>query len=64
MEAGAFKPTDTDLEIGGGAVKLREDCPAKDDKPPTAEVDKVPNFAGESVKAARSALDSAVSPSR
>lgn len=59
MEAGAFKPTDTDLHFG--ALKLREDCPAKDEKPPTAEGDKVPNFAGESVKAARSALDSGVS---
>ncbi|MET8009783.1 hypothetical protein ABZU86_03115 [Streptomyces sp. NPDC005271] len=59
VEAGAFKPTDTDLDFG--AVKLGEDCPAKDEKPPTAEGGKMPNFAGESVKAARSALDSGVS---
>ncbi|MFH8656271.1 PASTA domain-containing protein [Streptomyces afghaniensis] len=59
MEAGTFEPTDTDLDFG--ALKLREGCPAKNEKPPAAEGGRVPNFAGESVKAARSALDSGVS---
>ncbi|MEU4654616.1 hypothetical protein AB0G32_11805 [Streptomyces sp. NPDC023723] len=59
VEAGSSEPTDTDLDFG--AVKLEEDCPAKDEKPPAAEGGKMPDFAGESVKAARSALDSGVS---
>ncbi|MER5375555.1 hypothetical protein [Streptomyces sp. NPDC002553] len=59
VKAGTSRPTDTDLDFG--AVKLAEDCPAKDEKPPTAEGGKMPNFAGKSVKAARSALDSGVS---
>lgn len=59
VEAGSSEPTDTDLDFG--AVKLEENCPAKDEKPPTVEGGKMPDFAGKSVKAARSALDSGVS---
>ncbi|GHH91407.1 PASTA domain-containing protein [Streptomyces capillispiralis] len=59
VKAGTSKPTDTDLDFG--AVKLEEDCPAKDEKPPTADGGTMPDFTGKSVKAARSALDSGVS---
>ncbi|MDQ0779672.1 hypothetical protein QF026_008138 [Streptomyces aurantiacus] len=59
VRAGASKSTDTDLDLG--AVKLEENCPAKDEKPPTTESGKMPDFAGKSVKAARAALDSGTS---
>ncbi|MFD3579305.1 PASTA domain-containing protein [Streptomyces sp. NPDC058644] len=59
VKAGASKPTDTKLDLG--AVKLEEDCPAKDEKPPASKGGKMPNFAGKSVKAARAALDSGTS---
>ncbi|MGW7569088.1 PASTA domain-containing protein [Streptomyces tendae] len=53
--------TSTDTRLDFGAVKLEEDCPAKDEKPPSAEGGKMPDFNGKSVKAARGALDSGVS---
>ncbi|MFK4801609.1 PASTA domain-containing protein [Streptomyces sp. MPA0124] len=53
--------TSTDTRIDFGAVKLEEDCPAKDEKPPSAEGGKMPDFKGKSVKAARGALDSGMS---
>ncbi|MFD9434299.1 hypothetical protein [Streptomyces sp. NPDC060002] len=59
VKAGASKSTDTDLDFG--AVKLEEVCPAKDEKPLAAEGGKMPDFAGKSVKAARTALDSGTS---
>ncbi len=59
VTAGKNVSTDTDLDFG--AVKLEESCPAKDEKPPTAEGGKMPDFKGKSVKAARSALDSGTS---
>ncbi|CAL9653468.1 hypothetical protein SUDANB140_06709 [Streptomyces sp. enrichment culture] len=59
VEAGSSRPTDVGLDFG--AVKLEEDCPAKDEKPPAVEGGRMPDFAGKAVKAARSALDSGVS---
>jgi hypothetical protein len=59
VAAGKSAPTDTSLDFG--AVKLDETCPANDEKPPTAAGSSTPDFAGKSVKAARSALDSATS---
>ncbi|WP_333742714.1 hypothetical protein [Streptomyces ardesiacus] len=53
--------TSTDTRLDFGAVKLEEDCPAKDEKPPSAEGGKMPDFKGKSVKAARGALDSGTS---
>lgn len=59
VEAGASAAPDTELDFG--AVKLEEDCPAKDRSEPTTAGGKIPDFAGESVKAARAALDSGTS---
>ncbi|PPS91062.1 PASTA domain-containing protein [Streptomyces sp. MH60] len=59
VAANTSTSTDTDLDFG--AVKLEEDCPAKDEKPPSAEGGKMPDFKGKSVKAARGALDSGMS---
>ncbi|ANB04218.1 hypothetical protein SAM40697_0255 [Streptomyces ambofaciens] len=59
VEAGTSTSTDADLDFG--AVKLEEGCPAKDEKPPSAEGGKMPDFTGKSVKAARGALDSGAS---
>jgi hypothetical protein len=59
VEAGTSTSTGTNLDFG--AVKLEEGCPAKDEKPPSAEGGKVPDFTGKSVKAARGALDSGAS---
>ncbi|KAF0650299.1 MULTISPECIES: PASTA domain-containing protein [Streptomyces] len=52
----------TDTKIDFGTVKLEESCPATDtsDNTPAAG-DKMPNFAGKSVKVARQALDAATS---
>ncbi|CCK25047.1 hypothetical protein BN159_0668 [Streptomyces davaonensis JCM 4913] len=58
-KAGTSASTDTELDFG--AVKLEEDCPAKDQKPPSAKDGKMPDFKGKSVNAARSALDSGTS---
>ncbi|MCX5345300.1 hypothetical protein [Streptomyces atratus] len=52
-------PVDTKLDFG--AVKLEEDCPAKDQKKPEVEGGKMPNLAGKSVKTARGTLDSGTS---
>ncbi|MFD6327644.1 hypothetical protein ACFWOL_33610 [Streptomyces sp. NPDC058442] len=52
-------PTDTELDFG--TVKLEEDCPAKEEKAPSAEGGKMPDFKGKSVKAARAALNSGTS---
>ncbi|WP_327366105.1 hypothetical protein [Streptomyces sp. NBC_01217] len=52
-------PVDTELDFG--AVKLEENCPAKDQKEPEVEGGRMPNLAGKSVKAARGALDSSTS---
>ncbi|MGX1254232.1 hypothetical protein RKD48_006743 [Streptomyces ambofaciens] len=59
VKVGTSTSTDTGLDFG--AVKLEEDCPAKDEKPPSAEGGKMPDFKGKSVKAARGALDSGMS---
>lgn len=56
---GKVIPTDTTLDFG--AVKLEEECPASDEKAPEAAGGKMPDFTGESVKAARGALDSGTS---
>ncbi|MGW1669016.1 hypothetical protein [Streptomyces sp. NPDC002324] len=59
LKAGTSAQTDTMLDFG--TVKLEEDCPAKDQAAPTTEGGTMPDFAGKSVKAARSALDSSTS---
>ncbi|MER7053505.1 hypothetical protein [Streptomyces sp. NPDC000351] len=59
VKAGTSTSTDTDVDFG--AVKLEEACPAKDEKPPSSEGGKMPDFAGKSVKAARGVLDSGAS---
>ncbi|WP_030076250.1 MULTISPECIES: PASTA domain-containing protein [Streptomyces] len=59
VKAGRPAPTDTTLDFG--AVKLEEKCPASDAKVPEAAGGKMPDLAGESVKAARSVLDSGTS---
>ncbi|MEU5381024.1 MULTISPECIES: hypothetical protein [unclassified Streptomyces] len=59
VKAGAKQPTDAKLDFG--AVKLAETCPAQDQKVPTAAGGTMPNFNGNSVKAARGALDSGTS---
>lgn len=57
----AGKPVATDTELDFGAVKTEENCPARDEKPPTVEGGRMPDLAGKSVKAARGALDSGTS---
>ncbi|MBM9624436.1 PASTA domain-containing protein [Streptomyces zhihengii] len=59
VAAGTKASTDTRLDFG--AVKLEEDCPAKDEVPPSADSGTMPDFTGKSVKAARMALDSGTS---
>ncbi|MET9493743.1 hypothetical protein [Streptomyces sp. NPDC006552] len=59
VKAGTSRSTGTDFDFG--AVKLEEDCPAKDEKPATATGDTMPDFGGRSVKAVRSALESGAS---
>ncbi|MEU0098291.1 hypothetical protein [Streptomyces sp. NPDC006267] len=59
VKAGKTASTDTTLDFG--AVKLEEDCPASDKKAPEVAGGKMPDLAGESVKAARGALDSGTS---
>ncbi len=59
VKAGKTVPTDTELDFG--AVKLDEDCPAKDQTAPAAAGATMPDFSGKSVKAARAALDSSTS---
>ncbi|MFE2595791.1 PASTA domain-containing protein [Streptomyces sp. NPDC059396] len=59
IKAGKTVSTETKLDFG--AVKLEEDCPAKDEKPLEAAGSKMPNLAGKSVNAARGALDSGTS---
>ncbi|NEB02619.1 PASTA domain-containing protein [Streptomyces sp. SID13726] len=59
LAAGKTVPVDTRLDFG--AVKLEEDCPAKDQNGPTAAGAAMPDFKGKSVKAARAALDSSTS---
>ncbi|MFJ9398309.1 PASTA domain-containing protein [Streptomyces californicus] len=56
---GKVVPTDTTLDFG--AVKLAETCPAADKREPEAAAGKMPDLTGESVKAARNALDSGTS---
>lgn len=57
----AGKTADTGTRLDFGAVKLEETCPKSDQPEPTAAGAKMPDFAGKSVKAARSALDSGTS---
>jgi hypothetical protein len=57
----AGKTVATDTELDFGAVKLKEICPAKDEAEPSAVGEKMPDFGGKSVKAARAALDSGTS---
>lgn len=59
MAPGKVIPTDTTLDFG--AVKLEETCPASDKQTPEAAGGKMPDLVGESVKAARGALDSGTS---
>ncbi|WP_435856657.1 PASTA domain-containing protein [Streptomyces parvus] len=59
MAPGKVIPTDTTLDFG--AVKLEETCPADDKQAPEAASGKMPDLVGESVKAARGALDSGTS---
>ncbi|MFF2221925.1 hypothetical protein ACFVV7_01270 [Streptomyces globisporus] len=59
MAPGKVIPTDTTLDFG--AVKLEETCPADDKQAPEAAGGKMPDLVGESVKAARGALDSGTS---
>ena len=59
VKAGSKQSTDTKLDFG--AVKLKETCPAHDQAAPTTAGGKMPNFKGDSVKAARAALDSGTS---
>ncbi|WP_234342498.1 PASTA domain-containing protein [Streptomyces sp. NRRL B-3648] len=53
--------TATTTKLDFGAVKLAETCPAKDQSAPSAAGGTMPDFRGESVKAARAALDSGTS---
>lgn len=59
VKAGTSVSTDTKLDFG--TVKLEEECPAKEEKAPSAAGGEMPDFKGKSVKAARSALDSGTS---
>ncbi|MEV5579749.1 hypothetical protein AB0L39_14460 [Streptomyces parvus] len=59
MAPGKVIPTDTTLDFG--AVKLEETCPPSDKQAPEAAGGKMPDMVGESVKAARGALDSGTS---
>lgn len=59
IKAGKTAPTDATLDFG--AVKLEEKCPAGDKRAPEAAGGKMPGLVGESVKAARGALDSGTS---
>ncbi|MEW2174172.1 hypothetical protein AB0935_30265 [Streptomyces sp. NPDC007027] len=59
VKAGKTVGTDTTLDFG--AVKLEETCPASDKQAPEAVRGKMPDLVGESVKAARGALDSGAS---
>jgi beta-lactam-binding protein with PASTA domain len=57
----AGQNVDTGTKVDFGTVKLAETCPATDKTAPSAAGGKMPNLAGQSVKAARSALDSSMS---
>ncbi|MCX5557927.1 PASTA domain-containing protein [Streptomyces sp. NBC_00038] len=57
-EAGEH-PTNTKVDFA--TVKLEEDCPAKDTGEPQAAGSTMPDFKGDSVKAARQSLDSGTS---
>ncbi len=59
VKAGRTVSTETDLDFG--AVKLEEDCPAKDQQLLEATGGRMPDLDGKSVKAARGALDSGTS---
>ncbi|HZF88126.1 hypothetical protein [Streptomyces sp.] len=59
VKAGTSASTDTELDFG--TVKLEEACPAKEEKAPSTQGGKMPDFTGKSVKAARGALDSGTS---
>jgi beta-lactam-binding protein with PASTA domain len=51
----------TDATVDLGAVKLEEDCPAKDEAAPTAAGSTMPNLIGKSLAAARDTLDASTS---
>ncbi|MFE3031564.1 PASTA domain-containing protein [Streptomyces canus] len=53
--------TSTASKLDFGTVKLDESCPAKDQSAPAEAGATMPDFAGKSVKAARSSLDSSTS---
>jgi beta-lactam-binding protein with PASTA domain len=57
----AGQNVDTGTKLDFGTVKLDETCPATDQTAPSAAGGKMPNLAGQSVKAARKALDSSTS---
>jgi hypothetical protein len=51
----------TDATVDLGAVKLEEDCPAKDATAPAKASGTMPNLVGKSLAAARNALDASTS---
>jgi hypothetical protein len=53
------QPTNTKVDFG--AVKLEEDCPAKDEGEPQEAGGTMPDFQGKSVRVARQTLDSSTS---
>ena len=57
----AGQKTSTDTKLDFGTVKLDETCPTTDKTAPSAASGKMPNLAGQSVKAARSSLDPSTS---
>ncbi|WP_153815093.1 PASTA domain-containing protein [Streptomyces sp. SUK 48] len=59
VAAGRSVSSRTTLDFG--AVKLAETCPGTDQKEPTVQGGKMPDFKGKSVKAVRAALDSGTS---
>ncbi|MCG7528476.1 hypothetical protein MHW47_29050 [Streptomyces sp. OfavH-34-F] len=59
VRAGKSVARTTELDFG--AVKTEESCPARDRQPPEVVGGRMPDLAGQSVKAARGALDSGTS---
>lgn len=59
VKAGASTSPSTELDFG--AVKLEENCLAKEEKAPSAAGGNMPDFKGKSVKAARATLDASTS---
>ncbi|WP_306439620.1 PASTA domain-containing protein [Streptomyces sp. BR123] len=53
---GPGSSVDTSAKVDLGAVKLEEECPAKEEASPSVPAATMPNFIGKSMKAARQAL--------